>query len=140
MPGIFRWKIAKADWIHRMTQGERGRSHVEAIKLLECFDGDREVLSQLSEVFLQEYAGQLAAVRSGLEASDMSAVMRSAHTVKGSAGVFGADAAVEAARCLEASAKKSHLTDARRLFEVLEGELTRLARTLETQTTLRSCQ
>lgn len=99
-------------------------------ELLEHFDGDQDILSQLSELFLQEYPGQLSAVRRGLEAHDASAVARSAHTLKGSVGVFGADAAVNAAHRLETCAKKSDLTDAKKAYDVLEREVTRLAQSL----------
>ena len=120
-----------------VTDGERGWSGVDVTALIDRFDGDRDILSQLGEVFLQEYSGQLSAVRSGLETHDASAVARSAHLLKGSVGVFGADAAVNAAQRLETSAKKSDLTNARKAYEVLESEVTRLAWTLDTQATLR---
>lgn len=140
MPGIHRQQMVttvKAERTHGVTEGERGRSGIDATALLEPFDGDRDILRQLSEVFLREYSGQLSAVRSGLEAHDASAVARSAHTLQGSVGVFGADAAGDAAHRLETVAKTSDLTDAKTTYDVLEREVTRLACALETQATRR---
>ena len=126
-----RWRTTvEGQPTHGVTDGERGRSGVGVTELLEQFDGDRDLLSQLSEVFLQEYSGQLSAVRSGLDAHDASAVARSAHTLKGSVEVFGAEAAVNVAQRLETCAKKSDLTDAKKPYEVLEREVTRLAQVL----------
>ena len=106
-----------------MTEGKRSRSGVDATELLERFDGDQDVLSELCDVFLQEYSGQLSAVRNGLDAHDAAAVAWSAHTLKGSVGVFGAEAAADAAQRLETLAQRSDLTDAGKTYDVLEREV-----------------
>jgi PAS domain S-box-containing protein len=64
---------------------------------LEHVGGDRELLRELAGVFRSEAPGMLAAVREALAAGDATRLKRAAHTLKGSAGTFGARTAFEAA-------------------------------------------
>ena len=111
---------------HHGTARPRGTG-VEARAMLQRFGGDQDILSQLSEVFLREYSRQLCAVRDALDAQDAMAVARSAHTLKGSVGVFGAKSAVDAAQTLETAGRNLDLSRGNHTYAILEAEVTFLA-------------
>ena len=52
--------------------------------------GDSDLLLEVIELFLQETPDRLAALRDGLNRSDLPMVLRVAHTIRGSAGHLGA--------------------------------------------------
>jgi len=58
------------------------------------FDESRELLAQMEEILLRAEAGEVAA-------DDLHALFRCAHTIKGSAGLFGLDAIVQFTHVVE---------------------------------------
>jgi CheY-like chemotaxis protein/HPt (histidine-containing phosphotransfer) domain-containing protein len=52
--------------------------------------GDQELLTELAELFLDDAASQLEALREGIEGDDAPSVERVAHTLKGACGSIGA--------------------------------------------------
>jgi len=75
-------------------------------------------------MFLVSYPDQLGELREASVRHDATALRRVAHTLKGTVGVFGAPAAVEAAARLEEMGRAGELGQA-------EEVCTRLARALE---------
>jgi len=63
--------------------------------------GDRELLAEISRLFLDDAPRHLERIRSALDARDGDALRRSAHGLKGAAANFDADGVVTAARTLE---------------------------------------
>jgi HPt (histidine-containing phosphotransfer) domain-containing protein len=59
--------------------------------------GDEELLRELVTTFLDEMPATMKAIRSSIEASDVATLKRSAHTLKGALGHFGAQKAYELA-------------------------------------------
>ncbi|MCP9452494.1 MAG: Hpt domain-containing protein [Nitrospira sp.] len=96
-------------------------------------DDDRETLQAMIEVFLEQGPQDLAAVRQALERRDATAAARSAHRLKGSVLQFCAEAAVEAAKAVEAAAKGGDVEETTRLFQQLEAEMVRLCEALRTE-------
>jgi two-component system, sensor histidine kinase and response regulator len=90
---------------------------IDGQHLREVVGGDPDLLQVLLDAFLAEAPQQLAAVRQALQAGDAPTLRRAAHTLKGSAGYFGARPVIEAAYQLErisAAAAEGQTLDAAR--------------------------
>lgn len=96
-------------------------------------DDDRETFHAMIEVFLEQGPQDLAAVREALGRRDATAAARSAHRLKGSVLQFCADAAVEAAKAVEAAGKSGDVEETDRLFRKLETEAARLFEALRAE-------
>jgi PAS domain S-box-containing protein len=91
---------------------------------LERVGGDAALLRDLAGMFLISYPEQLGELREAIVRHDAAAVRRVAHTLKGTIGLFGAKAALEAAHRLEEMGRTSELGRS-------EEACTTLARTLD---------
>ncbi|MBI3681394.1 MAG: Hpt domain-containing protein [Acidobacteria bacterium] len=89
--------------------------------------GDAELLQEMAQLFLEEFPTQLEAVRAAVHARDSKALERSAHSLKGSVGNFGAAAAHQAALTLEMLGRKGDLSEADIAYLRLEVALDQLA-------------
>lgn len=85
--------------------------------------GNRELLRELVELFLEEYPLCLGEIRDGLSRGDLNGVRQAAHLLSGSVGNFGITAAYEAARRLEACARAGDPAGAAAAWPTLEEEL-----------------
>jgi PAS domain S-box-containing protein len=96
--------------------------------LLDSVMGDRALLTEMAELWLQDSAKQETQIRNGLDAGDSVMVQRAAHAIKGSVGTFQASEAQDAANQLELSAKDADLVEARKAFErlLIQIDLVRL--------------
>ncbi|MBI4522063.1 MAG: Hpt domain-containing protein [Gemmatimonadetes bacterium] len=99
--------------------------------LLEQFGGDGEILVQVIEAFLVQCPEQLAAVAHSVSAGDATELAKSAHKLKGSVSVFGAQLAVAAAACLERLGASGNLERAGETYGHLKGEVERLGQQLK---------
>lgn len=97
--------------------------------------GDVELLQEMAQLFLEEFPSQLQAVRDAVALQDPKAIERSAHSLKGSVGSFGAAAAHKAALALEMLGRKADLNpvgtalvELERALDCLRPELEKLAR------------
>jgi signal transduction histidine kinase/CheY-like chemotaxis protein len=88
-------------------------------------------LAGLVDLFIQDSRWQLRLLRQACAAQDGSAVLRIAHTMKGSAGNFGARDVPALAEQLCALARSNKLSDAPALLPKLEQEFERLRQILE---------
>ena len=70
-------------------------------RVMQELGGDAELYASIVAIFLEEHPGKVAALREALARGDGEALYRLGHSLKGSAAVFGASRAVEAARALE---------------------------------------
>ena len=68
---------------------------------LERVGGSEAILQELVELFRVECAKQMAEIRERREAGDLPGLGRAAHTLKGSVGIFAAQAAFDAALRIE---------------------------------------
>jgi len=89
-------------------------------------NGDRELLKDVVEAFLEESPRQLSEIRQALDVEDFELLRRAAHTLKGSMRIFGAHVANEHAMRLESMGRDHTLDDATEALAVLERELARL--------------
>ena len=72
-----------------------------SLQVLARVGGDRELLAEISRLFVDDAPRHLARIRQALDARDGDALLRAAHGLKGAAANFDADAVVAAARALE---------------------------------------
>ena len=94
---------------------------------------DRELLTTLIEVFLQDGPSYLAQRRSDLKAADRVALARCAHTIKSPLGTLGLDLAL--ADELESLGKQRKLDKAATITDRLARELERVISQLTSWTT-----
>ena len=98
---------------------------IDPAAILERFDGDKEVLSEVVGLFLDECPKLVSDVRLAVARKDAAALDRTAHTLKGSASNFSPGAAAAATK-LESMGRSGNLADADEAFTVLEEEISRL--------------
>ncbi len=93
----------------------------------DTLDGDESAVQMLIGVFLQDYGRSRAELLGAAERSDWEALSRGAHSLKASAGIFGAAAAADCALKLEIAARNKKGPEALARLADLIPELDRLA-------------
>ena len=101
---------------------------------LEHSDVKEHTLRELAALFLDECPKLLVEIRSALAAGDSAKLRRAAHTLKGSAAVFGARRTTTAGGDLEALAKAGQIEKAHAACASLEVEARRLMAALKIHT------
>lgn len=96
---------------------------LDRVTALERVGGDLELLQEMAQLFLEEYPSQLDAVRTAVRTRDAKGVERSAHSLKGSVGNFGAALAHSAAFELEMLGRRADLTSVDSALVSLESAL-----------------
>jgi HPt (histidine-containing phosphotransfer) domain-containing protein len=87
---------------------------------------DEELLRELVVTFLDEIPPTLQAMRTAVEAGEATALQRSAHTMKGALGHFGAQRAYEAALRVETRARAGDVAGAADGLPALEEAIAEL--------------
>ncbi len=103
---------------------------IDRTDVLARFEGDAELFQEVAELFLEDCPERMTHVRDALARRDCDALQRAAHSLKGSAGNFGAAATVEAALRVELLARAGDLAHAGEACAVLEQEAARLTHAL----------
>lgn len=93
---------------------------------LRSVNGNRQLLRDIVEAFLDESPRLLATLRTAIEQQDARTLQRAAHTLKGSTGYFGAARASEMAHQLETMGQRRELVHARHALADMEREMARL--------------
>ncbi len=93
----------------------------------ELLDGDEAALQQLIGLFFADLERNRKALEQAQRSNDFTTIRNLAHTIKGSAGVFNAEAVMAAARRLETLARDSDAAGVRRELPVLLAEQGKLA-------------
>jgi signal transduction histidine kinase/CheY-like chemotaxis protein len=94
-------------------------------------EGDRNLLSELAVLFLDDLPQQLQAIHRAADNMQKDELERLAHRLKGSVGNFAAKPAFEAAFHLEKVARKGDAKQLPPAVESLESEIRRLQKALE---------
>jgi two-component system sensor histidine kinase/response regulator len=105
--------------------------HFDPDAALKRVDGDRELLKEIAHLFFEDTPRLLTEVRNAIQRGDSKALERSAHTLKGSVGNFGARTAFEAAFSLEQMGRNGDFARASEVFTQLERQVTLLIPALE---------
>jgi signal transduction histidine kinase/CheY-like chemotaxis protein/HPt (histidine-containing phosphotransfer) domain-containing protein len=104
---------------------------IDLAALLEGLDGDRRLLRKLARLFLADYPRHLAQIKQALRRGDTEALAKTAHTLKGAVGNFGAQKAVAAAQLMELHGRRGEVRAASDAYVALESELTQLGKELQ---------
>src|SRR5262249_56867059 len=99
---------------------------VDGAGALRQVGGDDDLLRELVGVFLDECPRWLTELRTAVTGKETAGVRRVAHTIKGSMGQFGAQAAFTAAQRLEMMGREGKLAGAEEACAELEKELERV--------------
>ena len=109
-----------------MSSREFAEDPMDWSKALEVVQGDRDLLKDIIDAFLDECPRMLDEIRSAILQGDRATLQRAAHTIKGSMRYFGAKEAFERAFELESRGRDGQLAGAEQLLERLEREIGRL--------------
>ncbi len=93
--------------------------------------GDRRLLADMIQFYLEDAPGLLEQCAASLEQKNVTGVERAAHSLKGLSANFSAQRAIDAARELETLARSNSLDGAADLLEKLEREVSELSKALE---------
>jgi two-component system sensor histidine kinase/response regulator len=93
---------------------------------LERVGGDAELLAEVAGIFVRECGRLVTAAREAVTEGDAEAIVRAAHTLKGSVGTFCAQGAFDAAKQLEMLARAGDLTHTPEAWAALEQAVERL--------------
>jgi CheY-like chemotaxis protein len=93
--------------------------------------GDRQLLAELVEMFLEEWPKTLLKLRRGYDERDAQGVERAAHNLRGALGAFGAEAASQTAQSIEALGRAGDLQGVDLQLEQLEQQLRALSQQLD---------
>ena len=93
---------------------------------LESVGGNETMLRDLAEMFFAECPKLMQQIREHIIGADGPELRRAAHTLKGSAHVFGAAEAAEAAHRLEEIGREEAFANAEEALALLEDEVARL--------------
>lgn len=99
--------------------------------VLAHLDGDEDLMREVAELFLETCPQMMADTQAALATGDWDTVARAAHTLKGSLGNFGAEAAYDASLKLEKAAKQSDREIAQQAWTRLVRETARVSTALE---------
>jgi HPt (histidine-containing phosphotransfer) domain-containing protein len=93
--------------------------------------GDRSLLAEISQLFIEDAPIRLRQIRAALDDQDADALRRAAHGFKGAAANFGATALVDAARALEDIGHRGAFAGYEAAWNALALETERLTATLQ---------
>jgi two-component system sensor histidine kinase/response regulator len=88
--------------------------------------GDKEILLELYDEFLEECPARLQTMRDGLEQQKADLIDSGAHAIKGSSANLGAVGIQETAKLVEDLARTNDLADVGEFLDRLEAEIMRL--------------
>lgn len=94
--------------------------------LLAVVDGDNDLLRSISGLFLDSYPALMSGIHDAIARNDSDALVRAAHTFKGSGGYFLTDSARKTLVDLEQMARECNLSSAGERVAELESEIERL--------------
>ena len=105
---------------------DRQEQLVDWSEALHCVNGNRKLLRDIVEAFLDEAPRLLGTMRTAIERQDAKTLQRVAHTLKGSTRYFGAARVSEMALRLETMGERGDCLAAHEHLSDLEGEMARL--------------
>jgi CheY-like chemotaxis protein/HPt (histidine-containing phosphotransfer) domain-containing protein len=109
--------------VERLTMGDQpalaGVRDADDVSLLGRFMGDAQLLRGVAELFLVSESGLRSQLAAALSRSDGKEISRTAHSLMGSVGNFGAEKAMALAGELELMGEGNNLSGAGKVFESL---------------------
>jgi two-component system sensor histidine kinase/response regulator len=93
-------------------------------ELDERLDGDKDLLNELADIFINDSVNLLNRISVSLKSGDSLGLGKTAHTIKGAVSNFSAKRAFESALALEKIGKNNEMNLAPAGFEELKKEIT----------------
>jgi HPt (histidine-containing phosphotransfer) domain-containing protein len=118
----------------RSAAGQNISPSTISLHVLERVGGDRELLAEISRLFVDDAPVHLERIRRALDARDGDALRRAAHGLKGAAANFDADGVVAAARTLEEIGRADQFDDHEAAWNAVARETEHLVSILRTVT------
>lgn len=103
----------------------------DVVAMVRNIGGDRELMEELVDLFLQRYQAMLEGIRAALADGDRQAVEQAAHLLKGTASNLCASEVVSSAGQLEALGRLGTLVEGPILYVQIEKAVLRLVHVLE---------
>src|SRR3954469_4878312 len=97
-----------------------------SVQVLARVGGDRQLLAEISRLFVDDAPRHLERIRHALDARDAEALRRAAHGLKGAAANFDADGVVHAARTLEEIGRTGEFGEHEAAWQALTFETNQL--------------
>ena len=113
------WDVDKGEAMNENSSIDWAVAH-------QTVQGDEELLRELVSTFLDELPSLRQTLGSALGAGDAKLVQRTAHTLKGALGHFGAHRAYEAAFQVESHGRNGQLTQAADALAALDQAMAEL--------------
>ena len=110
---------------------ETTEAPVSTTELLERIGGDRSFVSQLLEIFCEEYPTQIQTARDAVSSGDAAALQKVGHLLTGTLGNLSAHPATRLAGELEEMGRTCNLTSAEATLTEMEKEFSRVEKALE---------
>jgi HPt (histidine-containing phosphotransfer) domain-containing protein len=98
---------------------------------LDRVDGDEETLDELVEIFLEQCPQMMDEIEQGVARQDHTLLRRAAHTLKGSAAIFGARRVANVSDKLSEMGKEEQLDGADQALRELQDEVDKLVPELQ---------
>lgn len=86
-------------------------------------DGDRQLLAELADLFLKDYARLLEEIRDSIAKGDSGGLERGAHTLKGRLAFFGIQRISEMAMALEIKGRTKDLAGVLESLQAMDLEM-----------------
>ena len=99
-------------------------------EVLARVDGDRELLAEITQIFVEQSRELVGSLRTAAAAGDARAVEQLAHTLRGSVANFGAGEATRLSQALELAARGGDLTAAPATIDDLASQVAGIERAL----------
>ena len=99
---------------------------IDPATFMAIVDGDRDLMMELSQIFLEDYPVQITEIRKAIDCGDACQLERTAHSLKGSLGTIAAGNARALAYDLEMMGHTACLEKAPSTLQQLTAELDRL--------------
>jgi len=100
---------------------------IDMVMAMEIAGEDRDLLSELANLFLEDYPARVTALRAAISEGDSATVELEAHTIKGAARVIAVDQVCETASELEIMGASGELARAEEVLDQLAALLELLA-------------
>jgi two-component system, sensor histidine kinase and response regulator len=115
----------------KMPSPRKAGMHMNLEVALSRVGGDKQLLAELAEVFLQEYPSLLCEARDSLLHKDSTRFERAAHTLKGRVAFFSIEVIREQALALEMMGRRKDLKDAPGVLSDIELQMMEIIPELE---------
>jgi two-component system sensor histidine kinase/response regulator len=99
---------------------------IDLIAALHTVDGDKDLLSDIAEIFRHDYPRHLEALGEAVSRKDALQIEYTAHSLKGALATLSATTAYSLAAELETMGQTAQLAGASAVIDKLEGELARI--------------